>query len=152
MLERMRNVDRQLFERVLEAHRAGDSMAAARYAAEVAGLRRLAKALITVKNVLHVVVPQIEKLYITRDPEKAAELAMLLEELRRHLGGCDPELLTALTEAAEGLREIAGTVLGEDRRRAEEAARQLVEDAAKAAEEQMLESFPPLPSGGLRND
>lgn len=145
LVDRFSELDRMLFERLLAAQRSGDVVASAGYAGEIAGIRRTARGLVMASNVLAALVPELERLYVTRDRGRAGELAALLEEIRRHLPS-DPELAAVMLEAVEALKSMAGIAVAEDGYGAVERARRMVEKAVQAADDWMQKHFPPLPS------
>lgn len=152
MVAKLRERDRRLFEKVVEAHIARDKAKASMYAAEVAEIRKIAKTVMTAKLALERVTLRLETIREMGDILVALGPVMgVIKELREHLMGVMPETALELREVDDLLESIivdAGEFMGveSDVLVASEDAKKILQEAAAVAEQRMKEQFPELPS------
>lgn len=152
MIAKMKERDAQLFEKVVQAHMEKDSTRAAMYAAEVAEIRKLVKALMTARLALERVALRLETVMAMGDALVGiAPVVGVIKDLRKHLLGIVPEIGLELTEIGELLEGIvtetgeltgafpAPTVYSEE-------AKKILEEAAVIAEQRLKAEFPELPT------
>ena len=151
-IERMKERDRILFERVVDALMVKDTARATMYANEVAELRKVVKQLLTVQIALEQItlrletVQEIGDVMVTLGP-----VVGIVKELRSTLRGLLPEIGIELAEVEDMLRDTvleAGEVLGGGGYDviASPEARKILQEAQIIAEQKMKEKFPELPS------
>uniref|UniRef100_A0A7C2V9T4 Snf7 family protein n=1 Tax=Ignisphaera aggregans TaxID=334771 RepID=A0A7C2V9T4_9CREN len=150
-IERLRDRDRTLFERVVDALMQGDETRAAMYANEIAEIRKLVKQLTVTQVALEQVALRIDTVLVTGDVLTGLiPVAGVIKELRGVLRGLMPEMSLELQEIEEGLRDVVistGEVLGAPVGDiyASPEARRILEEARIVAEQKMKEKFPELP-------
>jgi len=152
MIAKMKERDAQLFEKVVQAQMEKDSARAAMYAAEVAEIRKLVKALMTARLALERVALRLETIMAMGDALVGiAPVVSVIKDLRKYLLGIVPEIGLELTEIGELLEGIvtetgelsgafpAPTVHSEE-------AKKILEEAAAIAEQRLKAEFPELPT------
>ncbi|MEM3980504.1 MAG: Snf7 family protein [Ignisphaera sp.] len=150
-LERLRDRDRTLFERVVDALTQGDETRATMYANEIAEIRKLVRQLTITQVALEQVTLRIETVLVRGDVlDGLIPVAGVIKELRGILRGIMPEMSLELQEIEEGLRDVVistgealGTPIGDIYASPE--ARKILEEAKIVAEQRMKEKFPELP-------
>jgi division protein CdvB (Snf7/Vps24/ESCRT-III family) len=150
-VERLRDRDRTLFERVVDSLTQGDEVRATMYANEIAEIRKLVKQLTITQVALEQVALRIETVLVTGDVLSGLiPVAGVIKELRNILRGVMPEMSLELQEIEEGLRDVVistgealGTPIGDIYASPE--ARKILEEAKIVAEQRMKEKFPELP-------
>lgn len=151
-IERMKERDRVLFERVVDALMVKDTARATMYANEIAELRKVVKQLLTIQIALEQVVLRLETVQEIGDVMVAlGPVVGLVRELRSALRGLLPEIGIELAEVEEILKDTvleAGEVLGGSGYDviASPEARKILQEAQIIAEQKMKEKFPELPS------
>jgi division protein CdvB (Snf7/Vps24/ESCRT-III family) len=151
-IERLRERDRILFERVVDALTQGDEIRAAMYANEIAEIRKMVKQLTITQVALEQVTLRLDTV-ITMGDVMAGLIPVVgvIKELKSVVKGIMPEMSLELSEIEEGLRDVvisAGEALGMptgDIYTTPEA-RKILEEAKVVAEQRMKEKFPELPS------
>jgi len=151
-IERLRERDRTLFERVVDALTQGDEIRAAMYANEIAEIRKMVKQLTITQVALEQVTLRLDTV-ITMGDVMAGLIPVVgvIKELKSVIKGIMPEMSLELSEIEEGLRDVvisAGEALGMptgDIYTTPEA-RKILEEAKVVAEQRMKEKFPELPS------
>ncbi len=151
-IERLRERDRMLFERVVDALTQGDETRAVMYANEIAEIRKLVKQLTVTQVALEQVALRIETVLTMGDVMSGlAPVVGVIKELRNMLRGIMPEISLELSEVEEGLRDVVlttgealGMPVGADIYASPEA-RKILEEAKIVAEQRMKEKFPELP-------
>lgn len=150
-IDRLRDRDRTLFERVVDALTQGDETRATMYANEIAEIRKMVKQLTITQVALEQVALRIETVLITGDVLSGlAPIAGVIKELRGIIKGIMPEMSLELQEIEEGLRDVVistGEALGIPTGDiyASPEARKILEEAKIVAEQRMKEKFPELP-------
>jgi division protein CdvB (Snf7/Vps24/ESCRT-III family) len=151
-IERLRERDRTLFERVVDALTQGDEIRAAMYANEIAEIRKMVKQLTVTQVALEQVSLRLDTVITMGDVMAGLIPAVgVIKELKSVVKGIMPELSLELSEIEEGLRDVvisAGEALGMpagDIYTTPEA-RKILEEAKVVAEQRMKEKFPELPS------
>lgn len=150
-IERLRERDRELFERVVDALTQGDQIRATMYANEIAEIRKMVKHLTFVQVALEQVALRIETVLTMGDVMSGlVPIIGVVKELRDVIKGIMPELSLELTELEEGLREVVmstGEMLGISGGEvyASPEARKILEEAKIVAEQRVKEKFPELP-------
>lgn len=151
-IERMKERDKALFERVVDALMVKDTARATMYANEIAELRKVVKQLLTIQIALEQVVLRLETVQEIGDVMIAlAPVIGLVRELRSALKGLLPEIGIELAEVEEILKDTvleAGEVLGTGGYDvvASPEARKILHEAQIVAEQRMKERFPELPA------
>jgi len=151
-IERMRERDRVLFERVVDALMIKDTARATMYANEVAELRKVVKQLLTVQIALEQVILRLETVQEIGDVMVAlGPVVGIVKELRSALRGLLPEIGVELAEVEDMLKETvleAGEVIGGGGYDviASPEARKILQEAQIVAEQRMKEKFPELPA------
>jgi len=151
-VERMRERDRVLFERVVDALMVKDTSRATMYANEVAELRKVVKQLLTVQIALEQVILRLETVQEIGDVMVAlGPVVGIVRELRSALRGLLPEIGVELAEVEDMLKETvleAGEVVGTGGYdvTASPEARKILQEAQVVAEQRMKEKFPELPA------
>ncbi|MET1101847.1 MAG: Snf7 family protein [Pyrodictiaceae archaeon] len=153
VLAKMRERDQVLFEKVVQAQMDKDQTRAAMYAAEVAELRKMTKALMTAKLAVERITLRLETVMTMGDVLVGlAPVVAVVKDLKKYLIGIVPEIGLELAEIGELLESVvmeAGefadwtsipTVYSEE-------AKKIMEEAAMIAEQRMKEFFPELPGG-----
>ncbi|MEM1683728.1 MAG: Snf7 family protein [Ignisphaera sp.] len=150
-IDRLRDRDRTLFERVVDALTQGDETRAAMYANEIAEIRKMVRQLSITQVALEQVALRIETVLVTGDVLSGLlPVAGVIKELRNIVRGIMPEMSLELQEIEEGLRDVVistGEALGMptgDVYTSPEAKR-ILEEAKIVAEQRMKEKFPELP-------
>ncbi len=150
-IERLRDRDRSLFERVVDALTQGDETRAVMYANEIAEIRKLVKQLTVTQVALEQVALRIETVLTMGDVMAGlAPVIGVVKELKNMLRGIMPEISLELSEVEEGLRDVVLTtgealgLPGGDIYASPEA-RRILEEARIVAEQRMKEKFPELP-------
>ena len=151
-IERLRERDRMLFERVVDAITQGDETRAVMYANEIAEIRKLVKQLTITQVALEQVALRIETVLTMGDVMSGlAPVVGVIKELKNMLRGIMPEISLELSEVEEGLRDVVlttgealGMPVGADIYASPEA-RKILEEAKIVAEQRMKEKFPELP-------
>jgi len=154
-IERLRERDRMLFERVVDALTQGDETRAIMYANEIAEIRKLVKQLTVTQVALEQVALRIETVLTMGDVMSGlAPVVGVIKELRTMLKGIMPEISLELSDVEEGLRDVVlttgealGMPVGADIFASPEA-RKILEEARIVAEQRMKEKFPELPMLG----
>ncbi|HIC99026.1 MAG TPA: hypothetical protein EYP08_05160 [Pyrodictiaceae archaeon] len=152
MIAKMKERDAQLFEKVVQAQMEKDSTRAAMYAAEVAEIRKLVKALMTARLALERVALRLETIMAMGDALVGiAPVVGVIKDLRKYLLGIVPEIgleLTEIGELLEGIVTETGELTGAFPAPAvySEEARKILEEAAAIAEQRLKAEFPELPS------
>ncbi len=151
-IERMKERDKVLFERVVDALMVKDTARATMYANEIVELRKVVKQLLTIQIALEQVVLRLETVQEIGDVMVAlGPVVGLVRELRSALKGLLPEIGIELAEVEEILKDTvleAGEVLGGGGYEvvASPEARKILQEAQIIAEQRMKEKFPELPS------
>ena len=151
-VERMKERDKVLFERVVDALMVKDTARATMYANEIVELRKVVKQLLTIQIALEQVVLRLETVQEIGDVMVAlGPVVGLVRELRSALKGLLPEIGIELAEVEEILKDTvleAGEVLGGGGYEvvASPEARKILQEAQIIAEQRMKEKFPELPS------
>ncbi len=150
-IERLRERDRALFEKVVDALTQGDETRAIMYANEIAEIRKLVKQLTVTQVALEQVALRIETVLTVGDVMSGLSPVLgVIKELRTMLRGIMPEISLELSEVEEGLRDVVistGEALGittTDVVTSPEA-KKILEEAKIVAEQRMKEKFPELP-------
>ncbi len=151
-IDRLKDRDRTLFERVVDALTMKDQTRAAMYANEIAEIRKLVKQLTFTQVALEQVALRVETALIFGDVmNNLIPVLGVVKELGKSLRGIMPELSIELREVEESLREVvieAGEAIpgfgGEMYVTTE--AKKILEEAQVVAEQRMKEKFPELPS------
>ncbi|MEL9940701.1 MAG: Snf7 family protein [Ignisphaera sp.] len=151
-IERLRERDRTLFERVVDALTQGDEVRAAMYANEIAEIRKMVKQLTITQVALEQVALRLDTVITMGDVMSGLiPVVGVIRELRGIIKGIMPEMSLELSEVEEGLRDVvisAGEALGlpaGDIYTTPEA-RKILDEARVIAEQRMKEKFPELPS------
>ncbi len=152
IIAKMKERDRALFEKVVQAQVEKDSTRAAMYASEVAELRKLTKSLVMAKAAVEKVTLRLETIMVMGDVLVGlTPIVGVIKDLRRHLVGLVPEIGLEMAEIGELLESVvteagefsgfmsAPTVYNEETRK-------ILEEAAAIAEQRMRTEFPELPS------
>lgn len=152
-LERLKERDRALFERVVDAIIAKDNARATMLANEIAEIRKAAKQLAMVQVALEQISMRIETVVLLGDTfASLAPVLGVVRELRGMVRGLMPEFSYEMLELEESLREVVletGEGLAAPYTEATYAspeARKILEEARIVAEQRIKESFPALPS------
>ena len=151
-IERLRERDRALFERVVDALTQGDEVRAAMYANEIAEIRKLVKQLTITQVALEQVALRLDTVLTMGDIMSGLVPVLgVIKELRNVIKGIMPEISLELSEVEESLRDVVisagealGTPAGEIYTTPE--ARKILEEAKVIAEQRMKEKFPELPA------
>ncbi|MEZ0290720.1 MAG: Snf7 family protein [Sulfolobales archaeon] len=152
-LERLKERDRMLFERVVEAIIAKDNTRATMLANEIAEIRKAAKQLAMVQVALEQISMRIETVVLLGDTfASLAPVLGVVRDLRGLVRGLMPEFSYEMLELEESLREVileTGEGLSAPYTEAAYAspeARKILEEARIVAEQRIKESFPALPT------
>lgn len=149
----MKERDQALFERVVKAQMEKDQAHAAMYAAELAELRKMTKALMMAKIAVERIILRLETVLVVGDVVSGlAPVVAVVKDIRKHLLSVVPEIGLELAEVGELLESVmmetgefhewsvaSPSVYSED-------AKKILEEAAIVAEQRMKEYFPELPS------
>ncbi len=151
IIAKMKERDQLLFEKVVQAQMEKDSAKAMMYAAEVAELRKLTKAIMTAKLALERVALRLETIMTMGDVVvNLAPVVAVVKDLKKYLLGIVPEIGLEMAEIGELLESVvmeAGefsdwtslpSVYNEE-------AKKILEEAAIIAEQRMKAEFPELP-------
>jgi division protein CdvB (Snf7/Vps24/ESCRT-III family) len=152
-LERMKERDRVLFERVVDALISKDTTRATMLANEIAEIRKAVKQLTIVQIALEQISMRIETVVLMGEAfVQLAPVIGVVKELRGLVRGIMPEFSYEMIELEESLREVV-TETGEglgvgitEATYSSPEARKILEEARIVAEQRMKESFPELPS------
>jgi len=152
-LERMKERDRVLFERVVDALISKDTTRATMLANEIAEIRKAVKQLTVVQIALEQISMRIETVVLMGEAfVQLAPVIGVVRELRGLVRGIMPEFSYEMIELEENLREVV-TESGEglsvgftEATYSSPEARKILEEARIVAEQRMKESFPELPS------
>jgi len=150
-IERLRERDRALFEKVVDALTRGDETRAVMYANEIAEVRKLVRQLTITEVALEQVALRIETVLTMGDVMAGlGPVVGVIKELKQMLRGVMPEISLELSEVEEGLRDVVlttGEALGIPAGDiyASPEARKILEEARVVAEQRMKERFPELP-------
>ncbi len=153
-LERLRERDRALFERVVDALTQGDEVRATMYANEIAEIRKMVKQLTITQVALEQVALRLDTVLTMGDIMSGLiPVVGVVRELRQIIKGIMPEMSLELSEVEEGLRDVvisAGEALGMPAGDiyASPEARRILDEAKVVAEQRMKEKFPELPALG----
>ncbi len=152
LMNKMRERDKVLFEKVVEALMVKDEARAAIYASEVAEVRKLVKYLLVTQVALEQVMLRLETIEELGEVAVAmAPLVSVLRQLRGMVKGVIPEVGFELAELEEMMnsmiiemgsfadRSIAVSITSSE-------AKKILEEATAVAEQRMKESFPELPT------
>lgn len=152
-LERMKERDRVLFERVVDAIISKDNTRATMLANEIAEIRKAVKQLTVVQIALEQISMRIETVVLMGEAfVQLAPVLGVVRELRGLIKGIMPEFSYEMIELEESLREVvteSGEGLGvgfAEATYSSPEARKILEEARIVAEQRMRESFPELPS------
>lgn len=152
-LERLKERDRMLFERVVEAIIAKDNTRATMLANEIAEIRKAAKQLAMVQVALEQISMRIETVVLLGDTfASLAPVLGVVRDLRGLVRGLMPEFSYEMLELEESLREVileTGEGLSAPYTEAAYAspeARKILEEARIVAEQRIKENFPALPT------
>lgn len=151
-IERLRERDRALFERVVDALTQGDEVRAAMYANEIAEIRKLVKQLTVTQVALEQVALRLDTVLTMGDIMSGLVPVLgVIKELRNVIKGIMPEISLELSEVEESLRDVvisAGEALGMPTGEiyTTPEARKILEEAKVIAEQRMKEKFPELPA------
>ncbi len=152
-LERMKERDRVLFERVVDALISKDTTRATMLANEIAEIRKAVKQLTVVQIALEQISMRIETVVLMGEAfVQLAPIVGVVKELRGLVKGIMPEFSYEMIELEESLREVvteSGEGLGvgfTETTYSSPEARKILEEARIVAEQRMKESFPELPS------
>ncbi|ADM27093.1 conserved hypothetical protein [Ignisphaera aggregans DSM 17230] len=154
-IERLRERDRTLFERVVDALTQGDEVRATMYANEIAEIRKMVKQLTITQVALEQVALRLDTVLTMGDIMSGLiPVVGVVKELRQIIKGIMPEMSLELSEIEEGLRDVvisAGEALGMPTGDiyASPEARKILEEAKIVAEQRMKEKFPELPALGV---
>ncbi|MCI4438210.1 MAG: hypothetical protein JHC33_15495 [Ignisphaera sp.] len=151
-IERLRERDRALFERVVDALTQGDEVRASMYANEIAEIRKLVKQLTITQVALEQVALRLDTVLTMGDIMGGLVPVLgVIKELKNVIKGIMPEISLELSEVEESLRDVVisagealGTPTGEIYTTPE--ARKILEEAKVIAEQRMKEKFPELPA------
>lgn len=151
-IERLRERDRALFERVVDALTQGDEVRASMYANEIAEIRKLVKQLTITQVALEQVTLRLDTVLTMGDIMSGLVPVLgVIKELKNVIKGIMPEISLELSEVEESLRDVVisagealGTPTGEIYTTPE--ARKILEEAKVIAEQRMKEKFPELPA------
>jgi division protein CdvB (Snf7/Vps24/ESCRT-III family) len=152
-LERLKERDRALFERVVDAIIAKDNTRATMLANEIAEIRKAARQLAMVQVALEQISMRIETVVLLGDTfASLAPVLGVVRELRGLVRGLMPEFSYEMLELEESLREVV-LETGEgiaapvsEATYASPEARKILEEAKIVAEQRIKESFPALPT------
>lgn len=152
LVNKMKERDRVLFEKVVEALMVKDEARAAIYASEVAEVRKLVKYLLITQVALEQVMLRLETIVeLGEVAVTMAPLVSVLKQLKGMVRGVIPEVGFELAELEEMMnnmiiemgsfagRSVTVSVVSEE-------AKKILEEATAIAEQRMKESFPELPS------
>lgn len=152
LMNKMKERDKVLFEKVVEALMVKDEARAAIYASEVAEVRKLVKYLLVTQVALEQVMLRLETIEELGEVAVAmAPLVSVLRQLRGMVKGVIPEVGFELAELEEMMnsmiiemgsfadRSIAVSITSSE-------AKKILEEATAVAEQRMKESFPELPT------
>jgi len=151
-LERLKQRDKVLFERVVDAIIGKDMTRAAMYANEVAELRKVAKSLFMVQVALEHIMLRLESIREIGDiAVELGPVVAVVKEVRSAIRSVLPELGIELGEVQDILQETlmeAGELVGVGGMTIPTSpeARKILEEAKVVAEQKMKESFPALPT------
>ena len=151
-IERLRERDRTLFEKVVDALTQGDEVRAAMYANEIAEIRKMVKQLTITQVALEQVALRLDTVLTMGDIMSGLiPVVGVIKELRGIIKGIMPEISLELSEVEEGLRDVvisAGEALGMPTGEiyTTPEARKILEEAKVIAEQRMKEKFPELPA------
>ncbi|HIQ03838.1 MAG TPA: hypothetical protein EYH40_05420 [Desulfurococcales archaeon] len=152
LINKMKEMDKVLFEKVVEALMVKDEARAAIYASEVAEVRKLVKYLLITQVALEQVMLRLETIVeLGEVAVTMAPLVSVLKQLKGMIRGVIPEVGFELAELEEMMnnmiiemgsfadRSVTVSVVSEE-------AKKILEEATAIAEQRMKESFPELPS------
>lgn len=152
LINKMKERDKVLFEKVVEALMVKDEARAAIYASEVAEVRKLVKYLLITQVALEQVMLRLETIVeLGEVAVTMAPLVSVLKQLKGMIRGVIPEVGFELAELEEMMnnmiiemgsfadRSVTVSVVSEE-------AKKILEEATAIAEQRMKESFPELPS------
>ena len=152
VIAKMRERDQSLFEKVVKAQMEKDQTHAAMYAAELAELRKMIKALVFAKTAVERITLRLETILIVGDTLNGlVPVVGVIKDIKKYLLNIVPEIGIELAEIGETLESIvmetgqfhdwttAPSVYSEE-------AKKIMEEAAIVAEQRMKEYFPELPS------
>jgi len=152
-LERLKERDRMLFERVVDAIIAKDNARATMLANEIAEIRKAARQLAMVQVALEQISMRIETVVLLGDTfASLAPVLGVVRELRGLVRGLMPEFSYEMLELEESLREVVletGEGLSApyvETAYASPEAKKILEEAKIVAEQRIKESFPALPT------
>ncbi len=151
-LERLKQRDKVLFEKVVDAIISKDMTRAAMYANEVAELRKVAKSLFMVQVALEHIMLRLESIREIGDiAVELGPVVAVVKEVRSAIRSVLPELGIELGEVQDILQETlmeAGELVGVGGMTIPTSpeARKILEEAKVVAEQKMKESFPALPA------
>jgi len=151
-LERLKQRDKVLFEKVVDAIISKDMTRAAMYANEVAELRKVAKSLFMVQVALEHIMLRLESIREIGDiAVELGPVVAVVKEVRSAIRSVLPELGIELGEVQDILQETlmeAGELVGVGGMTIPTSpeARKILEEAKVVAEQRMKESFPALPA------
>lgn len=152
-IERLKERDRMLFERVVDAIISKDNARATMLANEIAEIRKAARQLAMIQVALEQISMRIETVVLLGDTfANLAPVIGVVRELRGLVRGLMPEFSYEMLELEESLREVvleSGEALaapyGESVYASPEA-KKILEEAKIVAEQRIKESFPALPT------
>ncbi len=152
VIAKMKERDQALFEKVVKAQIDKDQARAAMYAAELAELRKMTKALMMAKIAVERITLRLETILIVGDTLAGlAPVVAVVKDIRKYLTAVVPEIGIELAEIGELLESVMmesgefhdwttmPSVYSEE-------AKKILEEAAIVAEQRMKEYFPELPS------
>ncbi|BEP16867.1 cell division protein CdvB1/B2 [Pyrofollis japonicus] len=153
IVQKMKERDQLLFEKVVQAQIEKDQTRAAMYAAEVAELRKMIKSLLMAKYAVERVALRLETVMTMGDVLTGlAPVVAVIKDLRRYLTGLVPEIGLEMAEIGELLESVV-TEAGEFTSFMSmpsgvysEEAKKIMEEARIVAEQRMKAEFPELPS------
>jgi len=151
-LERLKQRDKALFEKVVDAIISKDMTRASMYANEVAELRKVAKSLFMVQVALEHIMLRLESIREIGDiAVELGPVVAVVKEVRGAIKSVLPELGIELGEVQDLLQETlmeAGELVGIGGMTIPTSpeARKILEEAKVVAEQKMKESFPALPA------
>ncbi|MEM0363375.1 MAG: cell division protein CdvB [Sulfolobaceae archaeon] len=150
-IRRLKDRDKELFEKVVRAQVEGDDAKAKIYAQEIADIRRIIK-------VIYTAFLAIEKVRLKLDTVQELQgvslvlypVAKILGDLKDQIKGIAPEVAIALDSIISSVNGIAVETGGINERGiipsvVDEQARQILEEAQKMAEIKVKELLPDLP-------
>ncbi len=158
-LERLRERDKSLFERVVEAIISRDHTRAQMLANEIAEIRKAVKQLTVIQIAMEQISMRIETVLLLGDTfANLAPVLGVIKELKSLVKGVLPEFSYEMIELEENLREVAMetgeglSVTSTYTSYSSPEARKILEEAQIIAEQKMRENFPELPSASQTQD